>query len=364
MKKIFTNILLIFFSFSAGVVAIECGLRFFEKDNKWTITKQANILRNFNYDYEISGLYNSDFSKVNYSRNEFGLRDDCIDPSHIKILTVGGSTTDQRYVIFKKTFQGVLQIRLKNQLGNFGCVSNAGVDGHSTWGHVFSFKYWFPLIPNLSPDYVILYIGLNDTNITVTSAPNSGFDFNNSASFKGWFKSLRLAQNLRPIYDLITRKGDISNAPYNGHYPKKYASTDYMISELNPLTIQLTNKKVAIFEPRLKEIIKYIENMGAKPICVSQPHRLTMTVNGLKMGVINTINEEFSGLDIDFALKSLNNVMSSICAENYLNLYDADFQDKHFYDGIHTTEEGSIYIGNLLAEYFLERGLIFSSSRK
>ena len=77
----------------------------------------------------------------------------------IEILTVGGSTTDQRFVPFKYTYQFVLQKKLKEHDVSFGCVSNAGVDGHSTWGHIFSFKNWFPLIPDLNPKYVLLYIG-------------------------------------------------------------------------------------------------------------------------------------------------------------------------------------------------------------
>ena len=92
-------------------------------------------------------------------RNEFGLRDSCDSIKDIEILTIGGSTTDQRYVPFKFTYQSIIEQRLKEVDRNFGCVSNAGVDGHSTWGHLFSFEKWFPLIPNLKPNFIILYIG-------------------------------------------------------------------------------------------------------------------------------------------------------------------------------------------------------------
>jgi hypothetical protein len=40
-------------------------------------------------------------------------------------------------------------------------VANAGVDGQSTVGHIMNFKWWFPNIPRLAPDYILFYLGLN-----------------------------------------------------------------------------------------------------------------------------------------------------------------------------------------------------------
>ena len=190
MKAIY-NLGLFLISTLIGFLCFELSLRLFETNDDWSVNKKANILRNVSYQYDLNGLYPSDTDIVDYKRSKFALRDDCRDPSDIAILTIGGSTTDQRYVDFKHTYQKILQNRLQNNLGKNGCVTNAGVDGHSTWGHIFSFEHWFPLIPNLSPDYVLLYIGINDTNILKPDAPIAGFDLNTNNSIKSWLKQLR-----------------------------------------------------------------------------------------------------------------------------------------------------------------------------
>ena len=344
-----------------GFLCFELSLRLFEINDDWSVTKKANILRNVSYQYDLNGLYPSDTDSVDYKRNEFGLRDDCRDPSDIAILTIGGSTTDQRYVDFKHTYQKTLQNRLQSNLGKNGCVTNAGVDGHSTWGHIFSFKHWFPLIPNLSPDYVLLYIGINDTNILRPEAPIDGFDLNTNNSIKSWLKQFRTVQYLRPIFNIISKSSKGNNAPYNGHFPKKYTENDYTVSTLNESTPTLTAVKLEHFRRNLSTMLNYIREMDATAICISQPHRTVSTIGGKLRGIENTFGAEFSGLDVDYVLQSINHVLEMSCGENYLNLYDEVFQSEHFYDGVHTTNIGSEYIGNLIADFFLERNLQFDS---
>ena len=50
------------------------------------------------------------------------------------------------------------RVTVISQDKKFGCVTNAGVDGHSTWGHIFAFEHWFPLIPDLKPKFVSRYV--------------------------------------------------------------------------------------------------------------------------------------------------------------------------------------------------------------
>ena len=45
--------------------------------------------------------------------------------------------------------------------------------------------------------------------------------------------------------------------------------------------------------------------------------------------------------------------MSKLCGKNFLDLYNYDFSNKHFYDGVHTTELGSIHIENAMADFLI-----------
>ena len=197
-KKIFL-LFIIFTSCIVGVLITEGVLQILKKGDGWGEANKANIRRNFKAQFNISELYNSNKSTVNYVRNKYGLRDDCNTSKDIEILSVGGSTTDQIYVPFENTYQKILQKRLREEDPDFGCVTNAGIDGHSTWGHIFSFEKWFPLIPNLKPKYVLLYIGINDTYFESADKPNFGYDILANCTNKCFLKQFEIVQLLLPL---------------------------------------------------------------------------------------------------------------------------------------------------------------------
>lgn len=357
MKKMLSALTLVTFGICVSLVLVETSLRIIDAGDIWSKTKKANILRNFVFEYDIDDLYPSISNKVLYVRNEYGLRDTCAHPSDIAILTIGGSTTDQRYVEFSSTFQSVLENRLTKKIGYFGCVTNAGIDGHSTWGHLFAFKNWFDLIPELSPKFVLLYLGLNDADFRRSTEPLGGFDINNGRDFKNWLKQFQTIQRLLPLYRLIRQGYDNRNQAYAGHKPSKLSAVDYKVDTLNPETLALSEQNALAFKDRMLQILNYIDAMGAKPICVTQPHLYVMNVNGKKIGVENVLGDGFSGLDFDFSLRSLNKIMSEVCGEHFFNLHDNIFGPDLFYDGIHTTNKGSKYIGNKIADFMIENSL-------
>ena len=92
------GIIIILISSVFGVVLFELLLRFFISKDSLSNTEVANILRDFNYEYQLNNLYESEREVVYYQRDKYGLRSNCKSTKNIKILTVGGSTTDQRYV--------------------------------------------------------------------------------------------------------------------------------------------------------------------------------------------------------------------------------------------------------------------------
>ena len=124
----------------------------------WRKARNINVLFNYETEHKLGDLYASKTGVARYKRDKYGLRDDCAGPESIDILTIGGSTTDQRLLDLRDTFQAQMQKEILRRTGESICVSNAGIDGHSTFGHLYSFDKWFPLIPNLKPSFIILYI--------------------------------------------------------------------------------------------------------------------------------------------------------------------------------------------------------------
>ena len=59
------------------------------------------------------------------------------------------------------TWSEKLESKLNLNLNNIDVV-NAGIDGQSTYGHIWNFEEWFPKIDNLKPRYILFYIGINE----------------------------------------------------------------------------------------------------------------------------------------------------------------------------------------------------------
>lgn len=96
-----------------------------------------------------------------YTIDAYGLRGLDKGLEDIFILTVGGSTTDQKYIDDSYTFEAWLQKLFKEDGRDVDIVS-AGIDGQSTYGHLKNFPYWFEKLPGFAPRYILYYIGVND----------------------------------------------------------------------------------------------------------------------------------------------------------------------------------------------------------
>ena len=54
-------------------------------------------------------------------------------------------------------------------------ITNAGIEGQSTVGHIYNFKHWFPKLKDFSPKLYIFYIGLNDYSFSPDQDEYSNF---------------------------------------------------------------------------------------------------------------------------------------------------------------------------------------------
>ena len=89
--------------------------------------------------YDGSKIYGSGkHSIINYSRDKNGYRNFSNKAAQKHLLTIGGSTTDQRYVPDGFTYQDILE----KKLGEKYSVINAGVDGQTSFGHLVSIRDW------------------------------------------------------------------------------------------------------------------------------------------------------------------------------------------------------------------------------
>ena len=157
MRVVGINLLVL----ALGVLLLELAFGSWVRDNR---IRNLNLIVDELYVHDVEALYENGGRGVVYRRDAHGLRGEYGDPSQIDILSVGGSTTDQKYIGEGETWQDVLRERFAAD-GTTLRIANAGVDGHSTIGHLRAFEWWFPQIPGLAPRYVLFMVGLNDIHL-------------------------------------------------------------------------------------------------------------------------------------------------------------------------------------------------------
>lgn len=312
---------------------------------------EKNLLQlNAIYDIDLKidpNDYYKNNEKITYRRDSYGLRDDCKNTHKIKMISIGGSTTDQRYIDFPNTFQKILQNKLRKN--NFDiCISNAGVDGHTSLGHKYSIKKWFPLIKGFNPKYYLLYLGINDAVLInknkVNKEQNNFLTFLKfkiiENSYLYWFynkiKNILMLNDDR--FGILSHKKDIQKF-------YKYESNQENTKFKKDLI-----RNADQFRVNFAEILKIIKKNNSIPICVTQPHRFIKDKKGIskafkyKDGFLN-------GIDLNLSLSLINNQMKNLCHENngfFLDINEIYFDESDFYDFVHLNNKGNKKLANFL----------------
>lgn len=329
----------------------------------WKATRSLNIIRNQTIHYSVESIYGRGAPKITYTRDRNGLRGRCEDPRRIDVLTVGGSTTDQRYITDGQTFQDQLAAQVQQKLGRELRVCNAGVDGHSTFGHIAAFEKWFPLIDGLHPQYVMLYIGINDAGFRLQPMPErdpeqvTGLRAKIAQAFREKSALYGLDQTLSAI---LHRGGENRYARHGAALPPEQ---DYVATATSSGIDELIAANVAGYSARLATILGDIRQMGARPICVTQPTRMWIgqgeTLRGLSEAFrFNGV--AYNGLDYRASLLALNKAMEQQCTDVggvFIDVHAREFSPGDFYDPVHMTPVGASRLAGYLFEEMNRREL-------
>jgi lysophospholipase L1-like esterase len=309
---------------------------------------RLNLVKGRAITYDVSGLYEWESPRITYFRDRYGLRGAYgNDPGRIQLLTVGGSTTDQRYVPDGWTWQDVLQAQFAAGGGAL-VVANAGVDGQSTFGHIRNFDWWFPYVPHLKPDYILYYVGINDfyigdgpsvydalvrRSLMATLKDNSVF-WHVARTVGGAYEAAQVVKTSH-------RKVDFRNVVW----------TDKPVQD----GYAFLASRLGGYADRLRLLIDRTRRFGARPIFVTQPsRRFRRTPDGIegRADVIDYGGHRINGIDQYHMMRQFDRVMDSVCRERnvpFLDIVaDTDWTDEDFYDFNHMTPAGAAKLGRHL----------------
>ena len=341
MKKIFNIIIINLIVFLFGIFIIEVFFgNWFKKNNYGSLIipkKQTNLITNFPYQSYELGIY---------SRDDYGFRANTYDLNDVDILVIGGSTTEEREVDDEKIWTKIFEQNLDNKFK----VLNAGIGGQTSYGHKSMFELWFKKLQQLSPKYIILYVGINDALFYIENINKNEFDLNGRKlnnsnrdlliNLKLSDKLIQYIKNNSVIHNLyLVIKGNIITKKYNFGYNVKTNNfkAEIIKSPKNLIGNNFySNAFKNYYHNNLLQIQELSKEYQAELILITQ----TISDKHWMHNNLKLINQ----YTIDFCKKrdvKCIDLANNIKIDNLV-----------FYDGIHTDPIGSNKIGIFIAKEF------------
>lgn len=272
VKNLGKNLLVIFLSLVLALGIVEVALRIYNplgfriKGNK--------ILLPINKDETIH-YHSPKLAKiVKIHRNSLGFKGEeppADFPARLTILTIGGSTTEGVGLNDDKTWPLVLESKLKRNFGKLW-LNNAGLSGHSTFGHVILMHDY---VAKIKPKVVIFLIGLNDLGIeslnTFDSRMMMGVTFR---SLDGFLAGLANHSEVFAALLNLKRYYLPKVMPQVGKEEVNFrtAPTLEVSAQDKAATRQLYRERyLGPYELRLRKLLEMALNQGSVPILLTQP---------------------------------------------------------------------------------------------
>jgi lysophospholipase L1-like esterase len=284
--------------------------------------------------------FNYNFSTPNgriknlYQKDEWGFRGREKNINNIDILTVGGSTTNEKFIPLEKTWTEQLQNLFNAQNKKIDIV-NAGIDGQSTVGHIWNFENWFLKINDLKIKYIFFYIGINE------QFNNKKF-INKNEKLKNKFLNLLKQNNgiTNKLYQNVYKKNFLKNDVYVGHFTTSKDESYNLVKN----KIIITDQDKIYFRNNLKKIKELTLLMNSEPIFITQK-----TLRGVEINSkIFSINEK----DYFSYEREIAEIIMEFCFEEDIKCVDINrklkFEKDDFYDLIHTNQKGSKKIAEII----------------
>ncbi len=290
------------------------------------------------------------------TRNSLGFRGPALPPDHahtLTIITIGGSTTECHFLNDKKTWPFLLGQKLQDSFPG-SWLNNAGLDGHSTYGHIVMLN---DHIKQLKPSVVLFLTGINDVE---TSGPL----FHDMLNTRGAFPDLK---------HYLFENSEVLNLLLNlarGWRAQKFNNTTNSLLVLDK-TKQLVLPD-SVMKSRLSQQQPYLETYRSRlsqladtclawhilPVFITQPNQFgegldSLTGADLALFPADPGDKTINGKLIWDMLEEYNNVTRSVCAQKQLPVIDLALlmpkNSLYYYDMSHFTNQGAEKVADILA---------------
>lgn len=352
MPKFLKNLSVLAVSIFFSLIILELFLRVYNPIP--TRIKGGKIILPINQVYNIKNDSIPGLDPViKHTKNSLGFRGEekpvDFDKS-LSIIAVGGSTAEEYYVSDDKTWPYLLEQNLKNNFNNVW-VNNAGLDGHSTFGHQILMEDY---LINIKPKVIIYLVGINDIE---RSDLNTGFDNkllrNSYASWKDWLSKKSEVVNL--VFNFIRARNARQHGLSDTGFDLSKTGTIALSAETMQSELLKQNAYLPGYKDRLEKLIQTTRTNGIEPVLITQPLLWGVgkdPVTGLDLETAK-INNARNGRLYWQIMELYNNQTRQVAAETKTVLVDLARQlpksSEYFYDGIHYTNAGAAKIAGIVS---------------
>lgn len=353
LKKILYGVYLFLFVF----ILLEIGLRIYDPFR--FRVKANNIILPGNLHRTITNHINPRLdSVITNTRNSLGFRGPDTSAgfsNQLSIITIGGSTTACQFLDDKKTWPYRLGESLKKDCSTVW-VNNAGLDGHSTFGHQVLLNDY---VKNLKPKIVIFLTGVNDIE-------NDGPSFFDKLHTRNSYSSLLnfLYNNSEVVSVVINISRGAKAQKFNNttqEWKKPGALGELIMTngEINKRLIA-QQKYLEAYGKRLSALADTCLRNNIKPVFLTQPclygHGVD-SVTGVDLKKAK-VEENMNGELLESLLGLYNAKVKEVCAGRKIPCIDlAAAMPKNsinYYDQTHYTNEGAEKVASIVEEKLKE----------
>ena len=352
-KSVLKRLLYIVYLLVAVFILLELVLRIFDPFH--LRLKGDKIVLPVNQQLQIDNSINPRLEPhITNTRNSMGFRGPewpSSPDSTLTMITVGGSTTACHFLNDTKTWPWLLGKKLEDSF-NHVWMNNAGLDGHSTFGHEILLNDY---LVKLHPKVILFLTGINEIE-------NDEPSFHDKMNTRGAYTDFRhyIFENSEVLNLFLNlsrgwkaqRMNNTTNAlmPFND-LPTLRLS-DSVINE----TLLLQDPFLEAYSKRLSGIIDTCNSHGILPVMLTQPFLFGKGVD--PSTGINLEERELHGHRNGklewMVLEKYNDVMRNLCKEKDVPCIDLAAlmpkNSKYYYDKAHFSNEGADYLSSLLSE--------------
>lgn len=358
MKKWFYNLIVLGMGLLISLLIAELVLHI--KNPFLSRVRGSEILLPSNVKYEFKNVKIRGLdSHILHNKNSLGFRGPELpdDTSIFRIFCVGGSTTECFYLSDGKDWPALLFKNLKKAGKNIW-VNNAGLDGHSSRGHLILLKNH---LLKLKPDMVVFLTGCND----VAAAEINKYEQYHVNNKKRWLENSEIF-NIWMSWKLNRNAKNMGL----GHTPvdfREWPSADTVGWETESAhSIAKLENNLKQYLQRLRELAELCHKAGAVPVFVNQPSILgdfTDPVSGRYLG--NILFQNHCALVYRKVLDGYNNTLNQL--KNYEKnppeiIIDAalkmESSSENYYDFFHYTNAGSMKMADIITREIINKKLI------